>query len=176
MTFKNSAALQSSIFEIFQKYAAPLDGISGILAPMTFQPITKGMASHFTDNGGNVLGIEESDCPLTRKLWSHFNRPDSSNTFVLVMNLAFMWSDAADDATIHAATTAIIRESVAASKEAGLDHPFVYQNYASADQNVFAGYGTANWRFLKSVVQEYDPEHVFQKLKVGYFKVGTGTV
>ena len=44
-------------------------------------------------------------------------------------------------------------------------------NYASQDQDVFAGYGTNNKRKLKRIQREYDPEGVFARLQPGYFKL-----
>jgi hypothetical protein len=53
----------------------------------------------------------------------------------------------------------------------GLDHPFIYMNYASLDQDVYAGYGKGNEARLRHVKEMYDPDDVFGKLWRGYFKL-----
>ena len=44
-------------------------------------------------------------------------------------------------------------------------------NYATLDQDVFAGYGEENHERLKRVQEAYDPEGVFKSLQPGYFKL-----
>ena len=39
----------------------------GIIPALIFEPITKNVISYFNKNGGNALGIEDSDGPLTCK-------------------------------------------------------------------------------------------------------------
>lgn len=53
----------------------------------------------------------------------------------------------------------------------GLDHPYLYQNYAAQQQNVLASYGATNLAKLKAASQKYDPQQVFQRLQPGYFKL-----
>jgi len=53
----------------------------------------------------------------------------------------------------------------------GLDHPYIYQNYATKGQDVFAGYSVENQARLKSIQKEVDPEGVFTRLQPGYFKL-----
>ena len=52
-----------------------------------------------------------------------------------------------------------------------LGFPFLYQNYAAAEQKVFAGYGQSNWKRLREISLKYDPDRVWQKLQPGYFKL-----
>jgi Berberine and berberine like len=44
-------------------------------------------------------------------------------------------------------------------------------NYASLDQDVYAGYGAANRERLMKIKDAYDPEDVFGRLWRGYFKL-----
>ena len=87
------------------------------------------------------------------------------------MNLAFMWSDIADDDRIIAATERIVKNATTTAEQMGLNHKYIYQNYASLNQSVFAGYGAANQQRLIQVSKEYDPDQIFQKLQPGYFKL-----
>ena len=87
------------------------------------------------------------------------------------MNLAIMWSSPSDDARILAASQRVRLGSIAMAQAMGLDYKYVYQNYASLDEDVFAGYGTANQQRLMSISAETDPGQVFQRLQPGYFKL-----
>lgn len=66
---------------------------------------------------------------------------------------------------------AVLDQSVAAAKEAGLYHPFKYMNYAAADQDPIESYGAKNVEFLKRVRRVNDAEGVFAKLVPGGFKI-----
>lgn len=88
-----------------------------------------------------------------------------------MVDLNFVWSSGSDDARVHAVVKSIIDRSVAAAKELHLDYKFIYQNYASVGQEVFAGYGKANHDRLIRISKKYDPEQVFQTLQPGYFKL-----
>lgn len=101
---------------------------AGLLSALVMQPITANQISHFRNRGGNALGIFESIAPL------------------ILMSLAFMWSDIADDQRAISATQRIKEEAIAAAKAMGLAFRYIYQNYASLDQDVFAGYGQINKR------------------------------
>jgi hypothetical protein len=67
----------------------------------------------------------------------------------------------------------MINRSNATAYAQGLGHPFLYQNYAAAEQQVFQSYGKANLLKLQAASRKYDPAGVWQKLQPGYFKVGT---
>ena len=82
-----------------------------------------------------------------------------------------MWSSAVDDDRITAAASRAVDQSVALAKFMNLDYKYIYQNYASQGQDVFAGYGAANQQRLIGVSKKYDPEQLFQRLQPGYFKL-----
>lgn len=87
------------------------------------------------------------------------------------MNLAILWSDKADDERIISAAARVISRAKDVGREMGLDYRYIYQNYASLSQNVFAGYGDENQRRLVEISKRYDPDRVFQNLQPGYFKL-----
>ncbi|KAL8992317.1 MAG: hypothetical protein Q9169_007195, partial [Polycauliona sp. 2 TL-2023] len=152
-TFKNSAALQLKILNIFVSEMDPVNDAADFLPALVMQPITLPMIRLFRKNGGNTLGIEEGDGPLT------------------LMNLAIMWSDRADDERILSAAARVISRAKDVAREMGLGNKYVYQNYASLDQDVFAGYGEENRRRLVEISRKYDPDRIFQNLQPGYFKL-----
>ena len=88
------------------------------------------------------------------------------------MNISIMWASAADDDRIITAANRAMDRSIALAKSLNLHHRYIYQNYASQRQDVFAGYGAANKQRLIDISRKYDPERVFQKLQPGYFKLG----
>jgi hypothetical protein len=53
----------------------------------------------------------------------------------------------------------------------GFGYPYIYQNYAAAEQPVFPSYGASNYAKLKAISAKYDPAGVFTKLQPGYFKI-----
>ncbi|KAL8708934.1 MAG: hypothetical protein Q9220_006266 [cf. Caloplaca sp. 1 TL-2023] len=155
-TFKNSADLQDKILELFQKEMEGIKDAVGILPALVMQPITKPMIKLFGKRGGNALGIEEGDGPL------------------ILMNLAIMWTSKSDDDRIIAAADRVINGSVKMAKDMRLDYKYIYQNYASLKQSVFAGYGPDNQQRLIRISKQYDPDQIFQNLQPGYFKLDGG--
>ncbi|KAL8685431.1 MAG: hypothetical protein Q9218_007764 [Villophora microphyllina] len=133
---------------------SPLTNLNGSLPALIFQPISKSTIAQMSKNGGNALGLADTEGPL------------------MLVNLAVMWSEPADDDNIYAATSRVIERSASAAKKLGVYNRYIYQNYAAKGQDVFAGYGTNNRRRLINVSKKYDPRGVFQKLQPGYFKLG----
>lgn len=88
-----------------------------------------------------------------------------------MVQIDISWSDIADDDRILTAAQNILDGCQAAASAVGLLNKYVYQNYASAGQDVFSGYGQKNLARLKAVSAKYDPAQVFQKLQPGYFKL-----
>lgn len=152
-TFKPSAVLEREILDIYIGEVEGIKDAEGLLPAVVFQPITKDVISYFSKNGGNALGIAESDGPL------------------ILVDIAISWSSPSDDDRIMAAASSFIDRSTAAAKGMGLDYKFIYQNYAAQGQDVFDGYGEANKQRLIEISEKYDPERVFQKLQPGYFKL-----
>jgi hypothetical protein len=88
-----------------------------------------------------------------------------------VCSITFRWSRPEDDLIMRTAVSNIINRAVALAKDMGLNHRYVYQNYANISQDVFGGYGEENRETLKIIQAKYDPERVFSELQPGYFKV-----
>ena len=79
-TFKNTPNLQNQILELFIKEVNSIKDAEGILPALVLQPITTDVISHFSKNGGNALGIAESDGPLICKLPSLNSRLPSHSS------------------------------------------------------------------------------------------------
>lgn len=88
-----------------------------------------------------------------------------------MLNIAISWSNEVDETRILAAARNMVNRSDAAAQAAGLGNAYLYQNYASAEQDVFGSYGATNLAKLKAISKKYDPSGVWQTLQPGYFKV-----
>lgn len=81
------------------------------------------------------------------------------------------WSDEQDEPGMRRFMRRLIDQfSKCALKLDGL-HPYIFQNHAFEEQDVFPGYGADNLAGLKSVRQSIDPDAVFQRLQLGFFKL-----
>ncbi|KAL8906887.1 MAG: hypothetical protein Q9207_001742 [Kuettlingeria erythrocarpa] len=175
-TFKNTAEIQRQILEIFLEEMDPIKNLIGAVPALVMQPISRSVIALFSKNGGNALGLADTECPLLRKSiispGDRLIKISESYLSHIVVNLAVSWSDAADDAQIYSVTRRVIDRSITVAKKLGVANKYIYQNYAAKGQDVFAGYGEVNRQRLIKISEKYDPKGVFQKLQPGYFKLG----
>ncbi|OJD29127.1 fad binding domain-containing protein [Diplodia corticola] len=153
-TYRNNADLVSFILDTYIEEIDPIRNCSGLLPACTLQFITPPMFKHMREHGGNALGLDDEDEPL------------------LLLNLNTMWHNELDDDAVLDAANNIIQKVNEKARSMGLDHEYVYMNYASQYQDPIAGYGQENKDRLTAIAEKYDPENVFQKLQPGYFKLG----
>ena len=154
-TFHNSAKLQSIILDIFvQEIDSIKHKLSNFFRPsLMFQTITNDVISHFSQNGGNALGISKDEGPLT------------------MMAVQTQWSEARDDETIYCFSRRIVERSMEEAKRMKLHHRYMYMNYAAPEQDVFEGYEEENKKKLLDIQRKYDPEGLFVDLQPGYFRL-----
>lgn len=155
LTVKNSPTLLHDIITIYrseiESLLSPLP--ADFLPSLIFQPMSLTVLSEFSKNGGNALGLTTAEGPL------------------ILMNTATSWSDEADDERIFQAMRNVVRRANETAWRQGLGVRFLYQNYAAAEQDVFASYGEENLERLRMVSRQYDPEGVWWRLQPGYFKL-----
>ncbi|KAF7557001.1 hypothetical protein G7Z17_g1000 [Cylindrodendrum hubeiense] len=92
----------------------------------------------------------------------------------LVINLlSLSWTTSSLDDAAYALADDFIADFRKAAKSVNAFHPFVYINYASKGQDVFAGYGKRNQQRLVKIQKAVDPRGVFTSsgLWTGFFKV-----
>ncbi|OBT75586.1 hypothetical protein VF21_05877 [Pseudogymnoascus sp. 05NY08] len=154
LTTGNSPTLMADIIAIYQEETNAVKDAEGLVSSLIFQPMGTNLAPLFARNGGNALGIDFTKGPL------------------MLLNIAISWSNVTDDTRILAAARNMVNRSDTAARAAGLGNAYLYQNYASAEQDVFGSYGATNLAKLKAIRKKYDPSGVWQKLQPGYFKVG----
>ena len=155
-TLGMSKATMNGCLDIWLAETATIANVSGILPALIYQPITDNVIEKFRINGGNCLGIDESQGPL------------------LLMSNSIMWTDPTADDLVLSTNRRIIDRCVEKSRELGQFNRYIYQNYAAAGQPVFEGYGESNLRKLREISKKYDPQQFFQKLQPGYFKLYGG--
>jgi FAD/FMN-containing dehydrogenase len=152
-SYKVDAQVLKNIAQTFNQEVQAISNVTGLQATMPLAFISKPAISFMSSNGGNALGLTEADGPL------------------ILLNLAFTWSNAADDYTVLKACENIVDKTVAYAKSKGLDHPYLYMNYASQFQNVVPTYGKDNLKKLKTIQKHFDPQGVFKTLLPGGFKL-----
>lgn len=123
---------------------------SGTLA-FGLQPISESVVRAGISQGGNALGLE-----AVNQTW-----------FVLDMG----WNSPDDDTIAHQATSSLNDRIRDAAVQTGQDLPYIFMNDASYDQKVISSYGELNVAKLMEVQKRYDPDHVFQSLVPGGFKL-----
>ncbi|CZT41666.1 related to 6-hydroxy-d-nicotine oxidase [Rhynchosporium secalis] len=153
VTIKADPALLKAIVQIFTEEARTVIDVPGIAPFFAFQPLSINIIDKMSKSGGNTLGLSVADGPLT------------------ILNNNWGWTNAADDTRVFDAVNRFVSRSFNLAKSMGMDNDFIYMNYASQDQDVYAGYGKANVDRLKAVQKKYDPQGVFKKLQPGYFKL-----
>ncbi|KAH9829787.1 FAD-binding domain-containing protein [Teratosphaeria destructans] len=137
-TYKMDEDVLRYIAKLFVEEVDAIANLSGLQAAMPMALIEKTTIAKMSANGGNPLGLKVEDAPL------------------LLLNAAFSWSDAADDYKVLKACQNIVDKSVEFAKSKGKDHPYLYLNYASQFQDVFASYGEENLQRLKDISKHYD--------------------
>jgi hypothetical protein len=135
----------TKLVELHEEHVTPIKKVEGILPALIMQPLGTNTISLMSKNGGNALGLTPADGPL------------------VILSIAWMWSNAADDAVMNAAAHKFIGEAEHLAKEMGVWHRFKYANYAEAGQDVWGGYGEENLKRLKRVQRHLDPDGVFDE-------------
>ncbi|KAH7406820.1 hypothetical protein DE146DRAFT_405874 [Phaeosphaeria sp. MPI-PUGE-AT-0046c] len=153
-TVKLDKKLPESIKDIFFEELPAILDAEELLPAISFQVITLPILEQMATRGGNTLGLSTEDGPLTNIL------------------IAIKWKQSGDDERINKFAATVKDRAMALASAQGKASPYLYMNYASPWQDVFAGYGAANVARLKFISKKYDPTGVFEKLQPGYFKLG----
>ncbi|KAJ6030669.1 uncharacterized protein N7446_000269 [Penicillium canescens] len=154
VTYSPSAELDREIQDIMVDEIQSIKGAPGFFPNLVIQPLYEGAIRAGKQRGGSAGGTE-ADGPLTAVL------------------LTTLWNDIADD---HAMTTFLnrwVQRSETATRDAGKYHPWRYINYASKEQDPFAGYGEESLQRLRRIQASIDPNGVFSSTGLcrGYFKL-----
>jgi FAD/FMN-containing dehydrogenase len=157
ITYQSDPEVDKKIIAAFLELLEKFKTAEGLVPCVVLHPTPNGHTKPMLKNGGNPLGIADSG-PLT------------------IMMTAWTWKNAADDQVLLDTNKELFDRATKIAEDAGKLVPFIYQNYAWEDQDVFAGYGKENHERLKKVQKRIDPKGVFaggEGLSRGYFKVNT---
>ncbi|EPS35944.1 hypothetical protein H072_10559 [Dactylellina haptotyla CBS 200.50] len=153
-----SAYVNKDMYKIFWDYwragvAEKFASVSGFMATIAFQPISKVAVAAGVATGGNSLGLEKN-----------------TDTMVII-NITTQWADLTKDADILAALDSLLAQCIAKAKLLGVSHPYYYLNYARKQDNPIGSYGTESLKRLRAASAMWDPSGVFQKRVPGGFKI-----
>lgn len=149
--------VMNACLDIFEEELTPsVKNVTGILPVFVFQPLKPSVTRLFAKNGGNALGITPE--------------PTDKGPLIIMQTSAW-WNDTSKDEEVLGFCRNVIDRCRHVAVEKGVDHSYIYQNYASAEQRIFEGYGEESLARLRSISRAWDPEGLFQKLQPGYFKL-----
>lgn len=152
-TYSNSANMMNEIYQLGNSTVQSLRNVKNLKWSLSYQPEPTIITSKAAANGGNSLGLDQSDGNLFNVL------------------LTATWDNAADDARVNAAGKSLFDQAGARATALGVSNPYLYLNYAAPWQDPISGYGAAAKSALQAASKKYDPTGVFQQQVPGGFKL-----
>ncbi|KAF4778635.1 FAD binding domain protein [Colletotrichum scovillei] len=138
----------------FDMMKAQLSDVTNLIGSLAFVPITEHFLSVSAANGGDPMNVDATQ-----------------GTYILVEETV-LWTDASSDATVDAFLKDFDANVTSQLADLGdISSPFLYLNYAGADQPVFQGYAGGNLQRMQDIRAKYDPGFVFTQLMPGGWKV-----
>ncbi|CRG90521.1 Bifunctional solanapyrone synthase [Talaromyces islandicus] len=153
VTVSSNAELLLALARVFQNEIDPIRDAKGLQVYIVYNPITVNAMNQMKKRGGNALGLLSENGPLT------------------VVNINLHWSHKADETRMRKFMRQLIHRFRETASEMDMLNPYVFQNHAFEEQDVFSGYGAKNLAQLKDTRQKVDPDAVFQRLQPGFFKL-----
>jgi FAD/FMN-containing dehydrogenase len=92
-----------------------------------------------------------------------------------VVNINLHWSDEESEHKMRQFMRRLINRFGEVAESMDMLHPYLFQNHAFEEQDVFAGSGESKLARLRAIRHEVDPDGVFQRLQPGFFKLGLGS-
>ena len=172
VTVKNNVKVFMAIADTFREEASSIKDALGLQIYIVYNPLTVSTIQKMSRRGGNALGIRPSDGPLTSKLNHVLFSQMRTNLIISVVNINLHWSNDGDTEQMRSFMRRLrhrIRH-VAASMD--MLHPYLFQNHAFEEDDIFAGYGEENRNRLIRIRGAVDPDRVFARLQPGCYKLG----
>ncbi|KFA52532.1 hypothetical protein S40293_09956 [Stachybotrys chartarum IBT 40293] len=148
MTFQSSAEMMKGMKKIFEEEFETLLGTEGFSGIVEWQLVTNHALEQGTQMGGNILGLEGAGS-------------------VVFFAMANSWSDASYDDAAYSAGRRVVERGEALAMDLGIYVPYLYANYAAADQDVPTSYGTESVAKLRYIRRKYDPAGLLHQLLPG---------
>lgn len=154
LTFKNSAVFMEEVYQLANAVVPNIKMVTGLRWSVTFQSLPKIIYSKALKTGGNALGLEDGEDDL------------------IILLLSSTWDLSTDDAKMYDTAKTLFGRVQKRAQEMGVDHDFIYLNYADRGQDPIKGYGEASVEMLNDVAAQYDPKGLWQSKQVpGGFKL-----
>lgn len=148
MTFQSSAEMMKGMKKIFEEEFETLLDTEEFAGIVEWQLVTNNALEQSSKMGGNILGLEGSGS-------------------VVFFTMANSWSDASYDDAAYGAGRRVVERGEVLAKELGVYVPYIYANYAAANQDVTSSYGAENVAKLKYLRTKYDPTGLLHQLVPG---------
>lgn len=87
------------------------------------------------------------------------------------MEICITWRDARDDAFLVEQSVQFLDQVVSLAEERGLEHSYIFPNYAWPRDRVMQSYGSERLELLKTVALKWDPDGFFQHRVTGGYKI-----
>ncbi|KXJ93643.1 FAD binding domain-containing protein [Microdochium bolleyi] len=148
---------------IVDQHALMIAELNALISPKSqlqtlcqFQPVSPSAVGHAEAQGGNVMNLESVV-------------PDGVATTMFLFTAQVATPQ--DEAVVIAHATEFIAKIEAFAKEADKYLDWKFLNYAYKTQDPIASYGAGAVRDIKAAAAKYDPQGVFQKLRMSGFKI-----
>jgi hypothetical protein len=145
MSYRTSLEADVLVVNLMMQYTEEMKGLAGLQSLVVMQPLLAPVIGLMAKRGGNVLGLEEEDGPLT------------------MLVVGWSWEAADDDGWAHDVFYRFEKALEEKLKSLGVWNRYLYGNYANGGQNVYQGYGEEARKFLIQVQKEVDPKGVFSR-------------
>ncbi len=168
LSFKNDARVINYAVdkhkELVDRFSSLFEDRQGFQTFAMFQPITQSIVRRGVENGGNVMGLDEY---VADDGSGSGSGSGSGVMFSTAVALHGARQEAVAIPMMEAYTGAV--DEYARSIGAAWD--WQYLNYANKLQDPIATFGGAALAKIRAASATYDPDGVFQKLRLSGFKI-----
>lgn len=156
--------LLSAAVDLWYKSADFVRPVAGHIHTLVLQPLPLGML----EASSKIAANSESKSPAVTSNFMGLSPEDGP---LLIVQICTTYNNAEDDGLVAKAHTKYLEEVAILAQQMGLEHRYIFANYAWPTEPVMAGYGEERLAFLRKVAAKYDPEGFFQGQFVGGFKI-----
>ncbi|KAH7310854.1 hypothetical protein B0I35DRAFT_358659 [Stachybotrys elegans] len=163
ISFKLNSQFLNTAVDMWYGFVESTRHVSGILNTLVFLALPTSMLQVSRDTSApsfpdpkptkNSQGLCPEDGPLA------------------IMEICLTWRNADDDAFMIEKGTQFLREVKLAAKEMGLEHCYIFPNYAWPQEHVIQSYGADRLAVLRRVASRWDPDGFFQYRVIGGYKI-----
>jgi len=139
---KPDKRIMKYLMEIWREQIDLLGDLDGVFLCDT-NYVSQNIIDAMATRGGNALGIAKDEPFLV-----HLMEP--------------LWYDASKSEGVWRAMRTTATKVQEEARRLGVQHDYIYLNYANPFQDVYGSYGRKAFTFLQAVSAKYDPDGIFQ--------------